>query len=454
LPASFGWPFQFERRRSAFPRPVVAVEETRSVFTVTVRNTFGVRSNLSRRDVLRTGLIAGLSAGGLAVSGRAASAQQLLAQTEWTEGFDTSAPTQAPILSARPTFSPETAYYTEQAIASYYQIAQQGGWAAVPADQPLKIGVRNPAVAALRSRLATTGDLTTVGGASDSFDSFVDGAVRRFQQRHGLMADGVVANETLRRINVPVDVRLRQLEMNLQRIKAFPTDLGARFVMVNIPGAEIETVEAGIVHSRHHAVVGKIDRQTPLLVTKVTEINFNPFWTVPKSIIIKDLIPKMQQDPGYLDRQKIRIYDRTGQEVSWQSINWQSEDAVNYMFRQDPGDINSMGSVKINFPSPDGVYMHDTPQKGLFGGDDRFNSSGCVRVQNVREYVLWLLKNTPEWPPELIEQVMTNGERVDAKVADPVPLYFEYVTAWATPDGIVQFRDDIYQRDGLDVALQ
>jgi murein L,D-transpeptidase YcbB/YkuD len=404
--------------------------------------------------VLRAGAVAGLSAGGAVALGPSAFAQQLMAQTEWTEGFDTSAPTQAPIFSSRPTFSAETALYTEQAIATYYQIAQQGGWGGVPADQPLKIGVRSPAVAALRNRLAVTGDLTAVGGASDSFDSFVDGAVRRFQQRHGLMADGVVANETLRRMNVPVDVRLRQLETNLQRLKAVPTDLGARYVMVNIPGAEIETVEAGIVHSRHQAVVGKIDRQTPLLVTKITEINFNPYWTVPKSIIIKDLIPKMQQDPGYLDRQKIRIYDRTGQEVSWQSINWQSEDAVNYMFRQDPGDINSMGSVKINFPSPDGVYMHDTPQKGLFGGDNRFHSSGCVRVQNVREYVLWILKNTPEWPPALIEQVMTNGERIDAKVADPVPLFFEYVTGWANADGIVQFRDDIYQRDGLDVALQ
>jgi murein L,D-transpeptidase YcbB/YkuD len=404
--------------------------------------------------VLRTGVLAGLATGGLVASGSGALAQQLLAQTEWTEGFDTSAPTQAPILSARPTLSAETALYTEQTIARYQGIAQQGGWGTVPAEQPLKIGVRSPSVAALRNRLAISGDLATVGGASDSFDSFVDGAVRRFQQRHGLIADGVVANETLRRINVPVELRLRQLEMNVQRLRAVPPDLGARYVMVNIPGAEIETVEAGIVHSRHQAVVGKIDRQTPLLVTKVTEINFNPYWTVPKSIIIKDLIPKMQTDPGYLDRQKIRIYDRAGLEVSWQSIDWNTEDAVNYMFRQDPGDINSMGSVKINFPSPDGVYMHDTPQKGLFGGDNRFHSSGCVRVQNVREYVLWLLKNTPEWPPEQIERVMTNGERIDARVADPVPLYFEYVTAWANADGIVQFRDDIYQRDGLDVALQ
>ncbi|HUG63356.1 MAG TPA: L,D-transpeptidase family protein, partial [Methylomirabilota bacterium] len=332
-------------------------------------------SGPSRRDVLRAGLVMGLSAGSLIAGGRLAMAA---GQMEWTEGFDTSAPFQTPVHSARPTLSPQTAAYTEQAIAQYAGLAQQGGWPMVTGDATLKIGVRSPSVAALRQRLLISGDLQSVGGASDSFDSFVDGAVRRFQQRHGLIADGVVANETLRRMNVPVDIRLRQLETNLVRVREMTGDLGARYVMVNVPGAEIETVEADIVHSRHHAVVGKIDRQTPLLTTKVTEINFNPFWTVPKSIIIKDLIPKMQTDPGYLDRQKIRIYDQSGQELDWRMIDWNSDEAAKYLFRQDPGELNSMGSVKINFPSPDGVYMHDTPQKGLFGGDDRFNSSGCV----------------------------------------------------------------------------
>jgi murein L,D-transpeptidase YcbB/YkuD len=376
-------------------------------------------------------------------------------QTEWTEGFDTSAPFQTPIRSTRPTLSAETAKYTEQAITRYSAIAQQGGWPAVSSEQPLKIGVRHPGVAALRQRLTVGGDLEIAGGAPDSYDSFVEGAVRRFQQRHGLIADGVVANETLRRMNVPVEIRLRQLETNLGRVTEFSKEeLGARYVMVNVPGAEIETVETGIVHSRHNAVVGKIDRQTPLLTTKVTEINFNPFWTVPRSIILKDLIPLIQKDPRYLDRQKIRIYDRQGNPMHWRTINWNTDEAADYLFRQDPGELNSMGSVKINFPSPEGVYLHDTPQKGLFGANDRFNSSGCVRVQNVREFVIWLLKNTPEWPPENIVRVMTNGERIDATVEDPVELYFRYVTAWANSDGIVQFRDDIYQLDGFGFALQ
>lgn len=420
---------------------------------MTVRKADGTGSGPTRRTLLRGGIAAGVTATALGSLVRSAFATET-AQLEWTEGFDTSVPYQAPIRSAQPTLSTQTAFYTEQAIAQYSGIAQQGGWGMVPGDSALKIGVRSPAVAALRQRLLITGDLQTAAGASDSFDSFVDGAVRRFQTRHGLIADGVVANETLRRMNVPVETRLRQLETNLGRVRQMTGDLGERWVMVNVPGAEIETVDAGIVHSRHHAVVGKIDRQTPLLTTKITEINFNPFWTVPRSIIIKDLIPKMQKDSGYLDRQKIRVYDQSGNPLDWRMINWNSEEAADYLFRQDPGELNSMGSVKINFPSPEGVYMHDTPQKGLFGGDNRFHSSGCVRVQNVREYVLWILKNTPEWPPEAVAQVMTSGERIDARVSDPVPLYFQYVTAWATPDGIVQFRDDIYQRDGLDVAFQ
>ena len=389
----------------------------------------------------------------MAASG--AKAQMLMSQLEWTEGFDASAPAQAPVHSIRPTLSSQTTVYTEQAIALYNDIVMRGGWPMIPdTGSVLKIGVRSPAVPALRERLTIGGDLAQGGGFTDSFDSFVDGAVKRFQTRHGLLADGVVAGETMRRLNVTAETRLRQLEMNLVRVRAMSGFLGDRYVMVNVPGAEIETVDGDLVHSRHQAVVGKIDRQTPLLTTKINFIRFNPYWTVPKSIIIKDLIPKMQKDPSYLDRQKIYIYDGQGTQLDWRNIDWNSEEAARYLFRQEPGELNSMGSVKIDFPSPDGVYMHDTPTKGLFGENARFHSSGCVRVQNVREYVFWILKNTPDWPQERIADALVSGERIDAPVSDPVPLYFQYVTAWATPDGIVQFRDDIYQRDGLDVAFQ
>ncbi|MBV8663849.1 MAG: L,D-transpeptidase family protein, partial [Hyphomicrobiales bacterium] len=302
---------------------------------------------------------------------------------------------------------------------------------------------------ALRQRLIASGDLDQVAGMGQTFDSFVEAAVKRFQIRHGIGASGAVNNETIAALNVSAEARLQQLETNIVRLRTFAGDLGERFVMVNIPAAEVETVENGAVYSHHAAGVGKMDRQSPIMQTHATEINFNPFWTVPASIIRKDLIPRMQADSNYLADEKIRIFNKEGQEVSPQSINWNSLDATNYKFRQDQGvDQNSLGSVRINIPNPYGVYMHDTPEKGIFGDDFRYVSSGCVRVQDVRDYVAWLLKDNPGWGRDQIDQAINSGQRVDVKLEKPVNVYWVYITAWATPDGIVQFRPDIYQRDG------
>ena len=232
------------------------------------------------------------------------------------------------------------------------------------------------------------------------FDSFVDAAVKRFQVRHGLSPTGDVNDATLAELNVPAEARLQQLQTNIVRLRAYSGDLGQRFVMVNIPAAAVETVENGVVHSHHAAGVGKIDRQSPIMQTKATEMNFNPFWTVPPSLIKKDLIPKMQADPSYLTDEKIRVFNKEGQEVSPQSINWNSDEATHYKYRQDQGaDLNSLGFVRINIPNPYGVYMHDTPSKGVFGDDFRFVSSGCVRVQDVRDYVAWLLEGQSRLGP-------------------------------------------------------
>jgi murein L,D-transpeptidase YcbB/YkuD len=313
----------------------------------------------------------------------------------------------------------------------------------------LKIGSKSKAVLALRQRLVASGDLGQEAGVGPVFDSYVDAAVKRFQVRHGLNPTGEVNEATLAELNVPVEARLQQLQTNIVRLRAYSGDLGRRFVMVNIPAAAVETVEDGVVHSHHAAGVGKIDRQSPIMQTKATEVNFNPFWTVPPSLIKKDLIPKMQADPSYLTDEKIRVFNKEGQEVSPQSINWSSDEATHYKYRQDQGaDLNSLGFVRINIPNPYGVYMHDTPSKGVFGDDFRFVSSGCVRVQDVRDYVAWLLEDNPGWGRDQIDEVIRSGDRVDVKLTTPVPVYWVYITAWATPDGIVQFRPDIYQRDG------
>jgi L,D-transpeptidase YcbB len=349
-----------------------------------------------------------------------------------------------------PTLSPSTAQTTEESIAKYEAIVAKGGWPEVPAiADGLRVGARSAAVPALRQRLALAGDLELNSGEPEVFDSYVDAALRRFQVRHGLHPDGVIHDATLRALNVPADIRLSQLKINAGRLKSLTGNLGNRFVVANIPAAQIEAIENGVAVTRHIAVAGKPDRPSPDINSKIIQINFNPFWTVPVSIVRKDLIPKMQAEPDYLTKNHIRIYDSKNNEQPPSQIDWYSTEAVNYKFKQDAGDFNSLGSMKINFPSPDGVYMHDTPSKGLFGEDFRFASSGCMRVQNVRELVYWILAETPGWSKAEIDAVVRSGERKDAKVAKPVPLYWVYVTAWATPDGVVQFRDDIYNRDGV-----
>ena len=369
-------------------------------------------------------------------------------QAEWRQSYESSARISVGREST-PILSPATLAASEAAIQTYQDIVARGGWNSVPAAAELKIGVRSKSVQLLRQRLAMSGDLDASAGSAPVFDSFVEAAVKRFQVRHGLSPTGIVGEQTLNELNVPAQTRLTQLETNIVRLRAFSGNLGARFVTVNIPAAAVETVENGIVYSHHAAGVGKIDRQSPIMQAKATEINFNPFWTVPPSLIKKDLIPKMQADPNYLADEKIRVFNKEGQEVAPTSINWNTLEATNYKYRQDTGaDINSLGFVRVNIPNPYGVYMHDTPSKGIFGDDFRFVSSGCVRVQDVRDYVAWLLKDTPGWTRDHIDEVIQSGQRLDVKLSAPVPVYWVYITAWATPDGIVQFREDIYHRYG------
>ena len=369
-------------------------------------------------------------------------------QAEWAQNYDGSARVRVP-RSSTPILSPQALQGTEQAAARYRDIVARGGWANLQAPA-MRVGMRNPAVQSLRQRLIVEGDLDTNAGESQIYDSYVEAGVRRFQSRHGLGATGMLNGATLAAMNVPAETRLKQLELNTVRLRSYAGNLGHRFVIVNIPAALVETVEGGHVVTRHAAGVGKIDRQSPVMNARIVAINFNPFWTVPASIIKKDLIPKMRKEPSYLSDNKIRIFSKSGQEIRPENVNWNSDEATQYMFRQDPGgEVNSMGFVRINIPNPHGVYMHDTPSKGIFGDDFRFVSSGCVRVQNVRDYITWLLKETPSWDRHRIEDVFAAGSRTDAPLASPVPVYWTYVTSWAQPDGLVQFRDDIYNKDGL-----
>ena len=403
-----------------------------------------------------------------ATIGAAAVAGPTLAQTalddvldtprrgNWDDQFDAQASrSSAGVQSNNPILGSGAVPNIQQAISDYQQIVSSGGWPQVGSSQKLQIGVVDPGVQALRQRLIISGDLSRSAGVSNSFDSYVDGAVKRFQARHGLPQDGVLGEYTLKAMNVPATTRLSQLNTNLVRLQTMSGDLGQRYVMVNIPAAYIEAVENGRVVSRHVAVVGRLSRPTHILNSKIYDVTLNPYWTAPRSIVEKDIVPLMRQDPTYLARNNIRLIDGKGQEVAPETVDWNAEKAPNLMFRQDPGKINAMSSTKINFHNPNNEYMHDTPQQGLFNKLMRFESSGCVRVQNVRDLTTWLLRDTPGWSRQQIEQVINTRVNTPIKLAVEVPVYFVYVSAWSARDRVVQFRDDIYQMDGAtELALQ
>jgi len=406
-----------------------------------------------------------------ALLGAAAFAGPALAQTamddvinaprrgRWDDQFDAKASrTAAAVSSNNPIFGPEAIMNQQQAILDYQAIVGQGGWPEVGDGlngAKLQLGVSDPAVQSLRKRLFISGDLPRAAGLSNSFDSYVDGALKRFQARHGLPEDGVLGQFTKLALNISADVRLKQLETNLIRLQAMAGDLGQRYVMVNIPAAYIEAVENNRVVQRHTAIVGRISRPSPILNSKIYDVTLNPYWTAPRSIVEKDIVPLMRKDPTYLSRNNIRLLDGKGNEVDPNTVDWNAAKAPELTFRQDPGKINAMASTKINFYNEFATYMHDTPQQGLFNKLARFESSGCVRVQNVRDLATWLLRDTPGWSRQQIESTIKSGVNTPIKLAIEVPVYFKYITAWSSKDRIVQFRDDIYQLDGdQQLALQ
>ena len=404
----------------------------------------------SRRFFLTgaTALAAGLITGAASAQNVVEDIIRVSGRSNWDDQFDARASNAGKVASNLPIFSPQTVAFTEQAIAQYQNIVSQGGWPQVPDTKKLRLGVVDPDVVPLRKRLMVSGDLPQSAGISEAFDSYVDSAVKRFQLRHGLPADGVMGTYTYKAMNVSADIRLGQLQTNLQRLRERAGTLGSRYVLVDIPAAQIEAVENDRVVLRHTAIVGKIDRQTPIVNSKINEIIVNPYWNAPVSIVRKDIIPLMRKNPDYLKDNHIRLFAPDGSEVDPMNVDWSTEDAVKYRFRQDPGSINAMASVKINFPSPDGVYMHDTPQQSLFGKLMRFDSSGCVRVQNVRDLVTWILRDTPGWDRQHFEATIKTGQNTPVQVTNPVPVYFLYLSAWSTGPGVVQFRDDIYGLDG------
>ncbi|MHA1525330.1 MAG: L,D-transpeptidase family protein [Alphaproteobacteria bacterium] len=350
-----------------------------------------------------------------------------------------------------PIQSQDTVDAIRASIVRYKAISAAGGWELIEKTKAPRKGERSRTVLALAVRLNMTGDLPSRPSKAPVFDAKLVDALKRFQVRHGLPPSGVLDEATRTELNIDVLTRISQLEINLNRVvKLIRGKKAKRFVMVNIPGYEIEAVEGGTVDFRQRVILGRPTRETPVLKTSIIQLNFSPYWHVPQSIVRKDLIPKLQDGTEYLTQSKLRVYKTWGgQEIDPATIDWSSPDALKLRFRQDTGPENAMGYLRLNMPNRDAVFLHDTPQKSLFTDDVRAFSSGCVRVQNIAVLAEWLAKYDDGWTADRIEETFQSGERKDLTLRKPVPVYFSYVTAWASPDGTVQFRRDLYNKDGL-----
>ena len=351
-----------------------------------------------------------------------------------------------------PTLSPENIAALKEAINRYTDIVAKGGWQPLP-DAQLQPGAMGSSVALLRQRLAMSGDLREADDyGTPMFDGALERAVRRFQASNGLTPTGIVDKRTVAALNVSAAARLRQLKTNLSRLTEMTRSVPKRYVIVNIPAAQIEAVESDKVVSRHSGVVGKTDRQTPILRSHIHELNFNPVWHLPPTVIQKDLIPNgramSKKGQDVLAKFGIDAYGGDGKKLDSTKINWNSAATQGLTFRQKPGPENPLGFVKINFHNSHSVYMHDTPSDRMFGRNFRAASSGCVRVQGIEHLAAWLMQDQG-WDKERVLAMKKSGERLDVRLKKPMPLFFVYITAWATEDGVIQFRRDLYQRDGV-----
>jgi len=346
-----------------------------------------------------------------------------------------------------PSYGPNTYDRTLEALIAHEDIAGRGGWPKVPsAVTGLKLDTQGPDVVTLKQRLLLSGDLAPDAVAGDVYDAAVVTAVKRFQVRHGLSDLGTVGRLTLRALNTPVEVRLNQLTATLERLKGNGFNFASRYVVVNIPGASVEAVEDGTVQRRHLAIVGRPDRPSPVLQANITSVNLNPYWTAPTSIVKADIIPKMRKEPGFLAKSHMRLLGAENKEIDPATVNWAGLTSPYFTVRQDPGPDNSLGQMKIDMPNTEAVYLHDTPKKSLFRNDVRFNSSGCARVEGVRDLGAWLLEGT-EWTLPALEAEIAKGERKNITLKKPVPVAWVYLTGWQGADGLVHFREDIYSLD-------
>ncbi len=330
-------------------------------------------------------------------------------------------------------------------LAALRDIASRGGWPMIADGPTLKPGMTDPRIPALRQRLAIGGYLAADAAQDHRYDETLQNAVRQFQQEQYIDADGNLGKGTLAALNVPVEQRIDQARVNLERARWLLHQVTGDFVVVDIAGYKIAYVKNGEPVWTARVQVGKPYRSTPVFKSQITYMTLNPTWTVPPTILRQDILPKVRANQGYLAANRIKVFNTEGKQLSPASVNWAHPKGI--VLRQDAGPGNSLGRLVIRFPNEYAVYLHDTPHTEYFESDQRARSSGCIRVERPRELAELLLNDPVKWNRAAIDAAIDNNKTQTVNLAQPVTLLLAYWTAeWHEGDRL-SFRQDIYERD-------
>lgn len=346
-----------------------------------------------------------------------------------------------------------------QALGAYQAIERAGGWPSVEDGPDLALGARDERVTVLRNRLRLSGDYAHEMQADPwFFDTAMDEALRRFQLRHGLAATGVLDERTRSAANVSVGERSAQLRITMERWRWLPPDLGSRYAWVNTANPTLQVIDGGRTVLTMKTIVGHPGRPTPSMKSEIRQVVFNPTWTVPHTIAVEDLLPRQQEDGDYLARHRFRVLavgPAGEREVDPASVDWARLGPGNfpYRLRQDAGPGNSLGRVKLVMDNPFDIYLHDTPERGLFDLSSRTLGSGCVRLEDAAALTTLLLAADRPWHEAETAARMEQRRTLSLELRYRLPIYIVYLTAWVGDDGDVHFRRDIYGRDARALAV-
>jgi len=348
------------------------------------------------------------------------------------------------IAHAQPYTSDQALHQLRVVIAQYQDIVAAGGWSGVPRWSDTQTAPTDAQRQAVKQRLLVSGDWLR-GAKGISADQQFENAIRQFQARHGVLANGELNAQTIAVMNVSAFERLQQLKAGLIRALKLADEVDSeRYVLVNIPAQELVAVSGGSVELTSAVIVGHSSRPTPAMQGRIRGVTFHPVWNVPLGIARKDFYPLLRKNPGYFERQNIQILQWSdGKQLSAQQVVDRGLAVEQIRFRRGPDLKNPLGRVRIDMPNAQAIYLHDTPSTPMFGWPDRSFSSGCVRVSRVVELASWVLRGA-QWSPLQTTRALKARQTLQVRAESSVPVHLAYLTAWANELGQAQFRDDLY----------